>query len=190
MSVFLSCLRHYFFIIAIFRSPWTKQKTWLVIWCCRDLLFECVKQQHQGFGLITVLQFWKSRHAFLPFLWGVFWIYSPVLLFSHKMTKESWVLVSFGSFVGIFWEVLISCYIRLFLRNCLLYLCFSSFLCLSFFLSRSTPSTHTSICLRTKAHGRQRREASRVMKKWNVDRARWRKIWEFKVTASSFLDRD
>lgn len=69
VSVFLSGLCHYFSIIAIFRSTWTKQKMWLVIWCCCNLLFECVEQQHRGFWVITVLRFWYSRHALLPFLW-------------------------------------------------------------------------------------------------------------------------
>lgn len=111
---------------------------WLVIWCCRDLLFECVKQQYQGFLVITILQFGRSRHALLPFLWGVFEFLSCFVVFihSHKMTKAWWVLVSFGFFVvyaGIFWEVLISCCIPLFLRSSSPL--FFSFVCLSFFLS-------------------------------------------------------
>lgn len=128
---------------------------WLVIWCCRDLLFECVKQQNRGFRVITVLQFGKSHHALLPFLWGVFEFLSCFVVFvhSHKMTNAWWVLVSFGFFCCVCWDILRV--VNILLYPALPPLFFSSslplflFLCLSFFLSLSlsTPSAHTSIWL-------------------------------------------
>lgn len=104
---------------------------WLVIRCCRDLLFECVKQQHWRFWVITVLQFRKSHLAVLPFLWGVFEFWSCFVVFvpSHKMTT-GWVVL------GCFGVVLIYCYIRLFLRSFfLLFLPLFLFLCCFFSFS-------------------------------------------------------
>lgn len=136
---------------------------WLVIWCCRDLLFECVKQQNRGFRVITVLQFGKSHHALLPFLWGVFEFLSCFVVFvhSHKMTNAWWVLVSFGFFCCVCWDILRV--VNILLYPALPPLFFSSslplflFLCLSLFLSFSLSllllPTHLSDCsLHTKKH--------------------------------------
>lgn len=156
-AMFLSCLRHYFFIIAIFR---TKQSMWLVIWRFRNLLFVCVKQQRVGFWVITVLQSLEKVIALLSLSFEVFFFFNcyPILLFSPAHIKwrkhfGCWRRVGFFVvFAGIFLEVLMSCYILpLFLRSCPL--------SLFFFLSLQYPS---DCSLQTRAHGCHMR-ASRVI---------------------------
>lgn len=55
-----------------FWLSWTKQNVWVVIWCWRHLLFDCVKQQSSRFRVITILHFRERHRAFLHFLWVVF----------------------------------------------------------------------------------------------------------------------
>lgn len=142
MSMFLSWLCHYFFITAIFSSPEQNRKCdW-----SSDVVGTCYSNvsnnSTDGFWVITVLQFMKSHHAVLPFLWGVFefWYCLVVFVPSHRMTK-AWVVL------GCFGAVLIFCYIRLFLRSFSTLSASVSVSFLLFFPSLSASSTHTPLWL-------------------------------------------
>lgn len=167
MSMFLSCLCHYFFIIAIFRSREQNRKCdWssnVTVTCYLNVS----NNSTEVFWVITVLQFWKSRHALLFFLWGVFEFFFSFLLFSHKMTKDFVHVGLFPLLCCVRWDILRGVNILAFLRFCLLFLCVGSvFLSLSSCLALLLLLTHPSDCsLQSKAHGRHRLEASRVMKK-------------------------
>lgn len=157
---------------------------WLVIRCCRDLLFECVKQQHWRFWVITVLQFRKSHHAVLPFLWGVleFWSCFVVFVPSHKMTT-GWVVL------GCFGVVLIYCYIRLFLRSFFYSFCLRFCFFVVFFPSPSASSTHTSLWLQPPnqntwpGYGKERRANDKMqLQVWQLGKCEH--SWDTKGAAS------
>lgn len=133
----------------------------LVIWMCPTTA--------QRLSCNYCFTVWESHHALLPFPLRCFWIFYPVVFVNwHKMMNAWWVLVVcldfFIVYNGIFWEVLISCYILFFLCSSSLLLS-PSFFPTFFFYFSLYPQIHLTPASKPKHMAATGMKQGRVMKK-------------------------